>query len=127
MTNKAGEQPTITQAPVGYAAAVRDWNIPYAGREMDLSDWNSLTIGEQLRYAKQECKTKGAIYKSQVQGDIIKFSVHLPPELTMANLSKDEAAQIERYMHHALEKEIAAILHLRGLCGGKLPTRKATP
>ncbi len=107
--------------PIGFDAAKDDWNAVFAGRPMTEKDWNQLTIGEQGRYAVIECKTKGAIYHSHISSDKIDFSISLPKVLALTNLDRDEAGKIERYMHKAVEKEIAAILQLRQMCGGKLP------
>ncbi len=111
----------MRDAPLGYQAAEGDWNEIFAGRTMQESDWNSLTIGEQQRYAEQECKTKGAVYQTRISAKCIKVSVNLPASLALHNLTEREAEKVERYIHHALEREIAAILKLRQLCGGFLP------
>ena len=106
---------------LGYAASAADWNEAFAGRPYNIGDWNTLTIGEQRRYADQDCKTKGAIYKSHITANKIEFSVDLPPSLAMTNLARHEAVIIERWLHRSLEKEIATILQARGIWGGEFP------
>lgn len=99
--------------PLGYLASLEDWNEAYAGRPMNLSDWNQLTLGEQNRYAARECKTNGAVYSSKVSSDHIEFSIKLPPSLAMHNLTSDEAGALERYLHRRIEEQVAAILTIR--------------
>lgn len=99
--------------PMGYAASEADWNVAFAGRPMDMSDWNSLTLGEQHRYAAQECKTKGAVYTSHIREDRIEFSVALPSALHLSGLTREEAESYERELHRVVEDRIAWILQYR--------------
>lgn len=101
--------------PMGYAASEADWNEAFAGRPMDMSDWNSLTLGEQHRYAAQECKTKGAVYTSHIREDRIEFSVSLPPALRLSGITREEAQSYERELHRVVEDRIAWILQYRAL------------
>ena len=39
--------------PVGFLEAADDWNEALAGRPYSLADWNSLTFGDQWRYAAE--------------------------------------------------------------------------
>lgn len=118
----------MMEHPVGFSEAAKDWNRDFAGRDYSINDWNNLTLGEQNRYAVAECKTKGAVYKSRINSSSIEFSVNLPQSLSLKNLCSTEAEIIERWLHKAIEKEIAAIIQLREISGGKLPCiRKAQP
>jgi hypothetical protein len=103
--------------PLGYMASLEDWNERFAGRPMNMSDWNRLTCGEQQRYAAQECKTRGAIYKSKVSSNKISFEIILPASLTLQGLTESEAEGLERYLHRRLEEQVAAILQLRRMTG----------
>jgi len=99
--------------PLGFDAAAADWSVPFAGREMQINDWNALTLGEQARYARQDCKTKGAIYKSTINSKSISFTVTLPDNLSMGGLTRDDAERLERYLHRKMEEQIVAILQMR--------------
>lgn len=107
--------------PLGFEPAAADWDGALAGRPYSTDDWNSLTFAEQNRYARQECKTKGAVYSSRISSNRIDFSVALPSSLAFAELQEYEARKIERWLHIALEKEIAGIIQLRELSGGRFP------
>lgn len=103
--------------PLGYEASAEDWNEALAGRPMQMSDWNGLTLGEQHRYAERECKTKGAIYSSRICEDRIEFSVELPKALRLSGLTKSEAESYERELHRVVEDRIAWILQYRSMTG----------
>jgi hypothetical protein len=105
--------------PPGFEAAAKDWNIALAGREMGLSDWYSLTLGEQARYGAAECKTKGAIYSVHVTHDHIAVSISLPRSLHMDGLREDEAKWIEAALHKELETTIHWILVERAAKSGR--------
>lgn len=105
----------MMRLPLGFAAANEDWNEAFAGGPMQLSDWNSLTIGEQHRYAQRECKTKGAVYSSRICEDRIEFSVALPPSLRLSGLTGEEAASYERELHRVVEDRITWIIQHRAM------------
>jgi hypothetical protein len=66
-------------------------------------DWNRLTLGEQQRYCRQACRTKGAVYSTHISAARISVSVDLPRELQFLRLSKDEAERMERSLHNKIE------------------------
>ena len=113
MTDLAARAEAGKDHPLGFDAAASEWNAHFAGREQTLEDWNRLTLGEQQRYAAQECKTKGAIYSSKITRNSIAFTVSLPDALAMDGLTRDDADRLERHMHRVLEHQIASILQLR--------------
>lgn len=99
--------------PLGFDAAAADWNEAYAGRPMNLADWNSMTLGEQARYGATECQTKGAIYKSRVNESEIHFTVQLPSSMKLTGLTEREAKWIEAALHRKLEETIVWIIRGR--------------
>lgn len=66
-------------------------------------DWNRLTLGEQQRYCREACRTKGAVYSTHVSAAKISVAVDLPHELQFHGLSKDEAERMERSLHNKIE------------------------
>lgn len=116
MTAQLTQEPAVR---LGFAAAAEDWNEAFAGRPMNERDWNELTIGEQHRYAQQECKTKGAVYSSRIGEDRIEFSVALPESLRLSGLTSEEAASYERELHRVVEDRITWIIQHRALLRGE--------
>ena len=115
MTNPTEAGEGLKACPLGFSQAAEDWNEAFAGRAMNISDWNQLTLGEQHRYAMQECKTKGANYTSRVSADRIEFVITLPPTLRLEGLTSKDAERIERALHKAAENVISWELQHRSL------------
>lgn len=103
----------MSESPVGFDAAKAEWNEKFAGRPYSLSDWNSLTFSEQQRYGMQECKTKGAIYTTAVDGRHLRVTVDLPVSLVGQGFSQSEARWLESALHKKLEETIHWVLVAR--------------
>lgn len=108
-------------APIGFEAAKADWNELFAGRPYSLDDWNGLTFGEQQRYGAAECKTKGAIYRTEIAGAVVNVSVNLPASLVGAGFAEKEARWLEGALHKAAEAAIHWILAAREQQKGSHP------
>ena len=139
---KAGEQPTITQAlkPCPFC------KMPVQHRfALHVSDGNTDDI---IHAAPTECGLQYFSVGSADQGVAVTKAWNIRALIAAQDsygdatylrecwnncLGMDVSDWAHENVHDMLDtierqaKEIAAILHLRGLCGGKLPTRKATP
>lgn len=103
----------MADLPLGFEAAKADWNKEFSGREMNIHDWTSLTLGEQANYGALECKTKGATFSIHVAHDHFAVSVSLPFSLMLHGLREDESKWIEAALHRELERTIHWIITAR--------------
>lgn len=108
-----GEIGQTETKPIGFDAAAADWDTVLAGRSYTIDDWNRLTFREQQRYGSQECKTKGAIYRTQIKGKILSVTVDLPSSLVGSGFSAKEATWLEDALHKKVEETIHYILIAR--------------
>ena len=134
---KAGEQPTITQAlkPCPFCKS----EAKHFERHNPMSKWRHSVDCEKCGASGPVEATKAEAISawntrttSLAAQDSYVDATYLR-ECWNNCLGMDVSDWAHENVHDMLDtierqaKEIAAILHLRGLCGGKLPTRKATP
>ena len=114
--NQQSDGENMPDTPIGFDAARDDWNTAFAGREMTVADWNSLTLGEQARYGARECQTKGANYTIRVSGRAIEIKVDLPSSL-IEGFTAAESRWLESAAHKIVAETIFYVLQRRAQTG----------